>query len=679
MRTFFLTVLAACAASMVLAARARAEEGMWTFDNFPTARMRAEMDWAPDQVWLDRAMQATVRLPTCSGVNVSAEGLVLTNQHCVVACLNQLSTPENNYFVSGFAARARAQEARCPGLSVQVLESIADVTERVETAAAGAGERPFAQVRDGEIARIEAECSSGALRCEVATLYEGARYALYRYRRYDDVRMVFAPEYAMAQFGGDAQNFQFPRTCIDFAVLRLYQNGRPVATPAHLDVRITPPLAEEIVLVSGNPGFTSRLKTLAEIEFDRDVYAPWREAALNDARARISAYAGRGSDHARIAADTLETVANDAEAYEGRRAALSDAAGVARVRARQEDLQARVARNQAAQREVGDAWGEIARAQARYRPFFFAHQYAEARAGERSLLFAWAREIVRGAAERAKPEDERLQRYAPPQLARIDAFVRGARPVRADWEELNLAIWLNQLDRYVRPENAALASKILGEEAPDALAARLAGSRLADPVYRAQLWAGGAAAVAASDDPLIVFVRNWDGDARALAARYRDDVEAPMARAHERIGRVRFRAFEETMYPEASFSPRISYGRVLGWSEGGGEIGPFTRLSDLLRASNAQVTPVWRRAQLDPDIVVNFTTSTDIISGNSGSGLLDRDGRVVGVVFDGNIHALGGEYYYDPARNRTVSVSSQMIAAALTVYGMGGLLEELRH
>jgi hypothetical protein len=681
MRSILFLACAVVSAFVLLVARARAEEGMWTFDNFPDARMRAEMDWAPDQAWLDRAMRATVRLPTCSGVNVSAAGLVLTNQHCIVACLNQLSTAENNYFVRGFAARTRAQEARCPGLAVQVLESVADVTPRVAAAVESAQGEAFARVRDAEIARVESECSSGALRCEVVTLYEGARYALYRYRRYDDVRMVFAPEYAMAQFGGDDQNFQFPRTCIDFALLRLYQNGRPAATPGHLDVRVTPPRSGEIVLVAGNPGFTARLKTVAEIEFERDIYAPWRAAALNDARARIAAYVARGPEQARIAADVLETVSNDAEAYEGRRIALADAGGVARVAAAQEDLQARAARNRAAQREAGEAWAEITRAEAAYRPFFYAHQYAEARAGERSLLFAWARDIVRGAAERGKPEGQRLPRYAPPQLARIDSFVRSARPVRTDWELVNLGLWLSQLDRYVRPENAELAARILGGQAPDALAARLAASRLADPAYRAELWAGGAAAVAASDDPMIAFVRAWDGDARVLAARYEENVEAPRVRAHERIAQVRFRAFGDETYPEASFSPRISYGRVVGWRESDADVGPFTRLSDLMnappRGAAFTVTPAWRAARLDPDIVVNFTSSTDIISGNSGSGLLDQAGDVVGVVFDGNIHALGGEYYYDGARNRTVSVSSQMIAAALDVYGMRGLMTEM--
>jgi hypothetical protein len=346
-------------------------------------------------------------------------------------------------------------------------------------------------------------------------------------------------------------------------------------------------------------------------------------------------------------------------------------------------LQARVARNLAAQREVGDAWGEIARAQTAYRPFFYAYQYAELRAGERSTLFAWARDIVRGAAEREKPEAARLPRYAPPRLEQIQRWVRAPRPVRADWEALNLTIWLAQLGEFLPAENRALAGRILGGEAPEDLAQRLDASRLADPGYRAQLWGGGAAAVAASDDPMIMFVRAWDEEARAVAARYQTQVEAPTARAHERIARVRFRAFSDSIYPEATFSPRLSYGRVSGWREGGRDIGPFTRVGDLYaataRGSAYQLTPIWRNGQasLDPEMVVNLTSSNDIISGNSGSALVDRAGDVVGIVFDGNIHALGGEYYYDGARNRTVSVSSAMIAAALDLYSVGALKAEL--
>jgi hypothetical protein len=669
------------AALALSAAPALAEEGMWTFDNFPAERMRAEMGWAPDADWLSQVMPATARLPSCSGANVSGEGLVLSNQHCVLACLNQVSPPERSLVLEGFVARAREEETRCPGMQVLLLDAVEDVTTRIEAASEGVAPADFARVRDAEMSRIVAACEVGGGHCEVMTLYQGGRYALYRYRQYDDVRLVFAPEYAVAQFGGDSENFTFPRTSADFAVLRLYRNGAPASTPRHLRLRLDPPQEGEIVIAAGNPGPTSRHRTASELAFERDVVAPWRAAALADARARLGAYAARGGDETRLAIETIETIGNIADAYAGRQRALADAGALAGVNALERDLQARVARNLAAQRDVGDAWGEIARAQHAYRGFFFTHQYAEVRAGERSDLFAWARDIVRAAAELGKPASQRLERYAPPNLTRVEHWVHAPQPVRPDWEAINLEIWLTQAQRYLASENPDLAARLLGAEEPAALAQRLAASRLIDPAYRAELWAGGPAAVAASDDPMIALVRALDAEARAARVRYRDDVEAPAARAHERIARVRFRAFGDNQYPEATFSPRLSYGRVLGWREEGRDIAPFTRMSELAAraaAGGAYALPRrWAEAALAPELVVNFTSSADIISGNSGSALLDRERRVIGIVFDGNRHALGGEYYYDAARNRAISVSAPLIAAALSLYGLDAIASEM--
>ncbi|MGE3931103.1 MAG: S46 family peptidase [Hyphomonadaceae bacterium] len=673
--------LAAAAAGIVAAAAtARAEEGMWTFEAFPAERMQEAMGWAPDQAWLDRVMRATARLPGCSGASVSASGLLLTNQHCVASCLNLATTPEQNFLANGFMARARAEELRCPGLNVQVLRRIEDVTARINAAAEAATGEPFAAVRDAEIARIENECTRSARRCEVVTLHGGGRYALYDYERYDDVRVAFAPDQRMGQFGGEDANFQFPRFGVDFALVRLYRGDAPATTPNFLPLRPEAPEAGEVVLAAGNPGITSRLSTVAELEFERDVNGPWRAAALAHTRAAFLTYAALGPAQARAANDAREAVENFVKMYEGRRLALVNADGMARVAAEEADLQARVARNVAAQREVGDAWTEIARAQQAYRPFFHAYQYVELRAGERSDLFIWARDLVRDAEERRKPDAERLPRYAEARRQMLEASIAALRPVRQDWEALNLAIWLTQLAQYL-PESDPLRARILGGETPEALAARLAGSRLADPEYRMALWRGGAEAIADSDDPMIRFVQSWDAEARALRSRFQEQVEAPTQRAQERIARVRFRAFGESRYPDATFSPRLSYGRIEGWREGELEIGPFTTVGEFFAADHAGYAPsqAWldARAALDPGAVFNFTSSTDIISGNSGSAVIDREGRIVGVVFDGNMHALGGEYYYDGARNRAVSVSTQLIDATLDVYGMEALAAEL--
>lgn len=668
----------------LIATPASSEEGMWTFDNFPTARMQREMGWAPDQAWLDRVMAGTARLPGCSASNVSADGLVLTNHHCVISCVTALSTTQANYINDGFMARTREEERRCPNMTLDVLTSITNVTQNIETATAGAAPEAFARTRDGEVARLERECSSGTTRCEVVTLYQGGRYALHRYTRYTDVRMVFAPEHGMAAFGGDPDNFNFPRYDVDFSFLRAYENGAPAATPNHLSMRFTPLEADEIVMIAGNPGRTSRMRTTAELAFERDFNLPWQLSSLAEMRGRLIAYSQLGPDQARIASSALQGVENSYKALGGRRQALADATGFARVADRQTDLQTRVRRNRASQREVGDAWGEIERAQATYRGMFYQYQYLEARAGERSVLFSWARDIVRGAAERERPDTERLPRYTDARIASVVSSINAERPVTPDFEEIHLTFWLSKMREHLTVDNATVR-RVLGNESPEALAARLSRSRLADPAYRRQLWEGGEAAVAASDDPLIQFVRAWDSEARAVRTRFVTEVEGPAARAHERIARARFRAFGEDSYPDATFSPRVSYGRVIGWTEvDGRQVTPFTYTRGLYERATGQhpfaLSPRWiaARERLDPNAIFNVSSSNDVIGGNSGSPLLDREGRVVGAVFDGNIHSLGGEYFYDGNLNRSVTVASTIIRTSLAdVYDMPGLLAEL--
>jgi hypothetical protein len=680
----FLRVAPAAIAMLGLAAApAASEEGMWTFDNFPVERMRTQMEWAPDQAWLNRVMVGTARIPGCSASNVSSQGLLLTNHHCIIVCVNTLSSADTNYLDAGFMARAREEELRCPNMAVQVLTGIEDVTERIEGATRDVAPESFVQTRDAEIARIEASCTNGAQRCEVVTLYDGGRYALHRFHRYDDVRLVFAPEHAMAAFGGEADNFNFPRYALDFAFLRLYENGAPAATPQHLSMRFTPLQDGEVTLVSGNPGQTDRTRSAAELAFQRDVDLPAQVASLGGLRQRLVAFSAQGPEQARIAASTLQTVENAYKGLEGRRAALADPSGFAHVTARETDLQARVRRNLAAVREIGDPWGEIARAETAYRAFFHRHQLLETRAAEGSFLFVWARDIVRGAAEREKPDADRLTRYSSARLSQIERGLGTARTVSPELEGVIFANWLDQVRQSTGP---VTVRHVLGAETPDALAARLIQTRLIDPDYRMELWRGGAAAVAASDDPLIAFVRAWDGDARALRARYVAEVETPVERGQERIARARFRAFGLAQYPDTTFSPRLSYGRIEGWTESGAGAVPAFTHADGLYARATGTAPLalsqhWldARARLDPQTIFNLASSHDLIAGSSGSPLLDREGRVVGVAFDGNVHSLGGEYFYDRALNRSISVSSTIIRAALAdVYGMDALLGELQ-
>lgn len=672
----------AALAALAFASTAAGEEGLWTFDRFPAERMQRAMGWAPDEAWLDRVMRATARLPGCSGANVSAQGLVLTNQHCVIDCITALSTAEADYFETGYAAATRERELRCPNMNVQLLLGIEDVTERIDAAAGDVASPDFARIRDEEIARIQRECTGRGVHCEVVTLYEGGRYALYRYRRYDDVRLVFAPDYATAAFGGEGDNFEFPRYCADFAFLRVYENGAPARTPRHLHMRFTPPEEGEVVVMAGNPGPTMRFRTVADLEFERDVNLPAQIALATAARDRLAAYAARGVAEDRAAAAQLQGLENTLKGLEGRLLALSGSEGMARVAEREADLQTRVRRNRAAARETGDAWGEIARARAVHRRVFARHALLEQHAGERSLLFYWARDIVRGASERRLADEARMPRYAEARLPVIANVLRAERRVSPDLEALHLESWLSTARQQLAGERA-LVSELFGDADAATLAARLSQSRLADAAYRMELWNGGAEAVAASDDPMIVFMRALDAPARSARAQYSAEVAVPIARAHERIARARFRAFGEAHYPNATLSPRLSYGRIEGWTEADGRAVPaFTNFAGMFARADAgePLGPRWAaaRANLDSQTIFNIAASTDVIAGNSGSPLLDREGRVLGAVFDGNIHSLAGDYYYDGALNRSVTVASTAIRGALIdVYGMRALVVEL--
>ena len=677
-------VLGACFA---LAGVAKAEEGMWTFDNIPAERMRADIGWAPDEAWLERVMASSARLPGCSASLVSGEGLVLTNYHCVDSCVYGLSSARRNYQEDGFRAATREEEARCAGMYLYVLQEISDVTGDIERAASSAAPEAFAGVRDAEITRLERACAESAanVRCEVVTLYQGGRYALYRYKRYDDVRLVFSPEEKAAFFGFDPDNFNFPRYCADFAFLRVYENGASVETPTHLPMRFTPLAEGEATLVSGHPGRTSRLTPTAALAFERDYRIPLRITDYAEWRGRLIAYSERGEEEARLASETLHSVENGFKVYWGRRLALADAQSFARVVAVEDDLKARVARNAAAERELGSAWDEVEAAVARERGLYMYMEYLETRAGHGSQLLDWARDLVRGVAERQLPDAERLPEYSAARLLSIEAQLRADRQVTPEIEEMRLAFWLSKTRERLTVDDP-IVQRMLERESPEALAARLVrDTRLGDPDVRARLWAGGAAAIAASNDPLIQFVRRWDDDARTIRARYEREVEGPMAQAEERIAKARFRAFGLDVYPDATFTLRLSYGRIAGWTEPNGrEIGPFTDFAGLsARATGMapyEIEPRWRSAlpDMQSDTIFNVSSTHDIIGGNSGSPMLDTEGRVVGVVFDGNIHSLGGNYFYDGELNRTVTLAATAMRAILAdVYDMDGLVAEL--
>lgn len=675
------------AAATLFVAPAFADEGMWTFDNFPAATVKAKYGVSIDQTWLDAVRSAAVRLSGgCSASVVTGSGLVLTNHHCVRACAQNLSTSTMNYVKDGFTAAKREDEKLCPGMQAEILEGITDMTARVNAASQGKSGAEYVKARDAAIAAIEKEaCNSrdDKFRCQVITLYQGGQYHLYIYRKYADVRLVFAPEVAMAFFGGDPDNFNFPRYDLDFSIVRLYENGKPVVTPKHLKWSVAEPKAGQPVFIAGNPGSTSRLLTTEQLEGERDIDHPDILLMLAEFRGRLIRFSTESPEHARIAESTLFGIENSYKAYKGHFGTLLDPKLIAAKRAADADLKAKVKANPKLAAEIGDPWNDLATIEGERVNLQSEYTWLEARAGYRSTLFGYARSLVRAAAEREKPNSERLREYGESRLPLLKKNMLDARPVYPDLEQLALEFWLSKLRENLTADGAG-TKLFLGKESPESLAAKLVQSKLGDPAYRKALWDGGMAAIKTSDDPLIKFVLATDSASRAIRKRYEERISGPSDRASEKIAKARFTVYGSAGYPDATFSLRLSYGAVEGWTNKGVAIAPFTTFGGLWeRATNEdpfKLPPRWLAAKgkLNDKTVFDFATTNDIIGGNSGSPLIGAKGEVLGVVFDGNIDSLGGDFWYDGSVNRSVVASTAAITEALkTVYHQDGLVKEL--
>jgi hypothetical protein len=560
-------ILRRFAAATALAAlpitAAHADEGMWTFDAFPTAKMRAAYGFAPDQAWLDRVRSAAVRLTGgCSGSFVSGEGLVLTNHHCVAACVEQNSTAKSNFLATGYVAGTRERELKCAGQQVEVVTSIRDVTNDVKRAVGTATGEAAVKARNAAIARIEtAGCTDKATtRCQVVTLYGGGQFKLYTYHKYSDVRLVWAPEAQAPQFGGDPDNFNFPRYSLDASFLRAYENGRPAATPAHLIWTARAPVDGEATFVVGNPGSTQRLFTSEQLAMQRELVMPMRVATYSELRGRLIAKMESSPIKNREGHQALESLENSLKVYLGAKRALDDPAFSGKLAAAEADLKHRSGRR------FGNPWADIATATQAYRNLYFARYFA---LPQRSDLFTYAITLVRAADERAKPDSQRLPEYTESALPLLQKRTLDPHPIYPWLDQLAIEWSLSKAREYLGvddPETKLLLSK----ESPEALSTRLVkGTRLADPAFRRALWEGGKKAIDASTDPMIVYARKIDANARAIEEKYNDLVDGPTTAAQAKLSDARFAAYGNTLYPDATFTLRISYGRVQGWLERG--------------------------------------------------------------------------------------------------------------
>jgi len=681
---------------IVIAAPAFSDGGMWTFQEFPHALLKREHGTDVSPAWLDRVRTATIRLSNCTASFVSRDGLILTNHHCGAACLDEHSSKEHNLLAEGFLARTRDKELKCGTQIADVLMEMEDITAKVNAATQGLSDQAANDKRKATMTQLEQQCEQdgkkakgGPFKCETVDLYEGGQYWMYKYHRYSDVRLVFAPERAIAAFGGDPDNFQFPRWDLDMSVLRAYgPDGKPAATPNFLSINPAGPQAGDLVFVSGHPGSTSRLLTVAELETQRDIILPRWLLRAAELRGRLIQFGKSSPEAARIVEDPLNTLENVIKVRRKLLDALLDERLMQAKRKDEAALRAQVAADPQLAQALGDPWASIAKAQQReeqlYLPYVWIEQGAGLGAGYPGKLFGYARTLVRAAAERTKPNTERLREYSDAALPRVEQRLLAPVPVYPELEKINLSFSLERMREWMGPD-APIVRQLLSHDSPDTLAAKLVdGTQLSDPAVRKRLWDGGAAAVEASTDPLIVLARSVDAEARAARKSYEDEVEAPETAAAEKIARARFKVFGTSEPPDANFTLRLNFGTVQGWQEGDHAVPPFTQLAQLYTRATGQdpfrVPEAWLSAKpaLNMETRFNLSTNNDIVGGNSGSPLINAKGEIVGLMFDGNIHSIAGDYWFDPQLNRAVAVDPQIIFEGLRkVYKASELLSEL--
>jgi hypothetical protein len=681
---FLATVLAFSAGA------ALADEGMWTLDHLPVQQMQQRYGFTPSQAWIDRVQHATVRLAEgCSGSFVSADGLVMTNHHCANECLSQLSNNQTNYMANGFSVSKREDEPKCPEVELNQLDSISDVTAQVNAATAGKSGAERIAAERAINSSIEQQCVGGdakTWRCDVVTLYHGGRYALYKYRRFQDVRLVFAPEQSIAFFGGDPDNFNFPRYDLDVTFFRAYVDGKPAKTPQYLPFAKQGVKAGDMTFIVGNPGSTQRQTPWQQLAYLRDQQLTPFYAYLSEKRGVLWQYGRLGEQQTKQAQDDLFGADNSLKVFGGWLQTLSNESFEARKQAADASLAAWIKADPARVAKYGDPWAEIAKAQQQGELLAPRYSMIERGQGFDSRLFDDARTLVRAAAERGKPDAERLPAFRDANLPVLEQQLQSTAPVYPQYEQTLLSWSLEKMRQRLGADDD-FVHQVLGKQSPDQRATALVnGSKLADPAVREALWQGGEKAIAASTDPMIVLARSIDMPARAVRKQYEDQVDAPNRKATEAIAQALFARDGTASYPDATFTPRLSFGKVVGWNEGGKPVPPFTDFAGLYaRATGAdpfKLPDSWLKAKssLDLSTPMDFVTDNDIIGGNSGSPVINRQGEAVGLVFDGNIHSLGGNFTYDGSNNRAVSVdTTALLEAVRKVYHLPQLADELRN
>jgi hypothetical protein len=666
----------------------RADEGMWLYSAAPRAQIKAKYGFELTDAWLERLMKSSVRFNSGgSGSFVSADGLVVTNHHVASDDLQKISDEKNNYLRDGFYAPTPAQEKKLVDLELNVLQAIEDVTVRVNAGVpSGATGQAAAEARRKVIAEIEKESrEKTGLRSDVVTLYQGGAYHLYRFKRYTDIRLVWAPEQQIAFYGGDPDNFEFPRYCLDVAVYRAYENDRPAKIDHYIKWSRTGTREGDLTFVSGHPGSTNRQFTLAELQALRDVQYPYVVPRLKRLEVLLSAWSNRSEENARRAKDDLFGVQNSRKVFDGRQSGLYSPAIMGPKLAAETAFRARMS-DRPEGRDVLAAFDRIAEAVAGQSRIYQRYRLLEGSHAFLSDSFGLARRLLRAGDERPKPNGERLREFGDARKESFELALFSDKPIYTDLETLLLADALTLFAEEIGFDDPLVQQVLSGQSPRDRAADLIARTRVRDVAFRKELYAGGAAAVRAAADPLIELARLVDAEARTLRQKW-EAADETKQQAHAVIERARFALEGPTRAPDATFTLRLSYGPVKSYQEDGKTIPAYTDFAGLYARHAAHngkppfdLPARWldKKSALDLSVPFNFVHTPDIIGGNSGSPVVDTKGEWVGIIFDGNIHSLVGDFAYEDVRARAISVDSRAVLEALRkVYAADALVAEL--
>jgi hypothetical protein len=671
-----------------------ADEGMWTFDNPPLKQWKEKYGFEPSREWLDHVRLSTVRLSEGAGGGtgsfVSADGLIFTNQHVGAGQVAKLSSGGGRDLVKdGFYASTREEELKCPDIEVNVLVSYEDVTKRVQGAVKSeASDKEAAERRKAEMAAIEKEESAKTgLKCEVVTLYNGGEYWLYRFRRYADVRLVFSPEEQIAYFGGDYDNFTFPRYDLDITFFRVYEDGRPAKIEHYLKWASKEVSEGELVIVPGFPGSTARLLTVAQLRYQRDLGNPVQMQVWTSRSSALKAYAKRGAEQQRQASQTIRGLENSIKRLVGQQAGLENPRVFKKKEDEESALRQAVESKPEWRRAYGDAWTRIEKAYAALPAMSKRIAFANLTA---SRLGTIASSFVRYAEEIRKPNDQRYEEFRDNRIEALKRNLLSPAPIYPDMEDVILAGWLEEGRKALGAEDPFVRSA-LGGSTPAEVAKRvIGGTKLSDVAFRRALFEGGAEAINKSDDPLIALARKVEPIIRELRAWNEENIQNIETAAGAQIANARFAVYGKTVYPDANFNLRIEYGTVAGYEEDTTLVpfkttfyGLFDRAAGFNEKPPYHLPPRWKdaRSVLNLSTPLNFVYSADTIGGNSGSPVINRNAEITGINFDSNIQKLPNRYLYidESEGARAVGVHAAGIIEALRkLYGAEKLAAEIK-